>query len=848
MPTLPVSTTSPTADDGSDDDANSNYYSTSKPASTSTMVVMDVENIRGATSFRISHEALLSRIRGWREDRLSLAPTGHSQGDGASFLEPLVWICDHGARPSIHHFSMLAESEGEDDVQMPHNFGAVFVGPGRTADDVIVDLVGVRCGSGSYVASDDDDTIPQPVESSRNTTIVITADAGLISRCQEARRRSSSLSDVIFVEPASLLQQLERYRINAHEEEALFGEVPSLSKPTTSVSGRGTAIEERGKRRSDGKTSTMTSFKDSSIAASQHAKFQARFGNKKKSVDADAVKEEPSDNVDEDSSQTEHDAGDAALAAQLKTEQIRRQMLLSDAYYLARPSKNVRGRRAHTTQAAVHAKYKNRNISKKQQKKLYAKRFGRKWKEDMVHAAVRRKELAAKLQSNLRRTNCNSFEEEDTSFVGEGESGLFARSMNLLETLLMRFEEEQSIRGQSQASGDDIRPAAATSDSTTFLGIESTSGRIGTDDKWDPLGSTVNVPLREGVQDGDKNIAPLRLVVISDTHGFEGALSRFAEQEEVADDDSASPEHHHKMHSDDFLLPQADVLLHCGDFAASGSRKTQRMAARRLDEFLARQTHIPEKIVIQGNHDPDSPAKVIFPHSKALYVRTSSTLTINGVKVALEPFSRRMAFRSIRKRNTSSYAMPSTLPECDILVSHEPPKGVLDLTYHGFSAGSLYLRQLVEHAEHKPRLWLCGHIHESRGVITRQFQPSAVKDSGSEDAADPTTVINASNANSGRANRLVSGAVVVDIERCPSINGGEETAENTLVAQQVDYVDGFVANGSNGTPALAGLGEDLEVYQTRPGVRRRKGVPQSVRQQMKNARASLVLNGADNEE
>ena len=70
------------------------------------------------------------------------------------------------------------------------------------------------------------------------------------------------------------------------------------------------------------------------------------------------------------------------------------------------------------------------------------------------------------------------------------------------------------------------------------------------------------------MQNNDTNLPPLRVVVISDTHGFEGALARF----------------HSKLHSDDFLLPQADILLHCGDFAASGSRKVDLVKhnARRL--------------------------------------------------------------------------------------------------------------------------------------------------------------------------------------------------------------------------------------------------------------------------
>lgn len=803
MPTLPVTSSSSSS-------STSDFYSTSNTISTP-MVVMDVENIRGATSFRISHEALLSRIRLWREDRLSMAPSTSSAS-----LEPLMWVCDHGMSPSIHHYSLFPNDEDENN-KLPHNFGAIFAGD-RTADDVIVDLVQLRCGGlpsyhiesnnnvdyegGSLDVSDD---------MTRNTTIVITADARLISRCQQARRQSSSLSDVIFVEPASLLQQLERYRINSHEEESLFGEalVQASTHQITMPSSKNIDADSGGKR-SDGKTSTMTSFKDSSIAAQQHAKFQARFQNS--SPDTGTISQQ---------SQEESD-NSAAIAAQLKTEQIRRQMLLSDAYYLARPSKS-RGRKSQSTMAAIHANYKNRNISKKQQKKMYAKRFGKKRKEDLANAALKRKQLAAKLQLNLERVSKGRLEDDNDNvdrvpIIDQSRS--VRGGAELLETLLGWFEERRIMIGKKEVHQSSFKKPEQH-DPTTLLGL--TSGQVGVDDKFDPLGSVVNVPLREEqVQSSSKSVAPLRMVVISDTHGFEGALSKFSDDKE-------------HCRSDDFLLPKADLLLHCGDFAASGSRKTQRAAARRLDEFLARQTHIPEKIIVQGNHDPDSPAKVLFPSSKAIYVRSSSTITVNGVHFSLEPFSRRMAYRNIR-RNVASTS-PSDFPKCDILVSHEPPKHILDLTYHGFSAGSFHLKDLVERAENKPRMWLCGHIHESRGILSHKFQPDGADN---EDECEATIVINASNANSGRANRIVSGAVVVEVERLSSNNSEGQSAESTLQSRKVeDY--GYLGNGEDLGLAMAGMdGMEQNEYASRPGVRRRKGIPLSVRQQMKQVRSTLV--------
>jgi hypothetical protein len=67
----------------------------------------------------------------------------------------------------------------------------------------------------------------------------------------------------------------------------------------------------------------------------------------------------------------------------------------------------------------------------------------------------------------------------------------------------------------------------------------------------------------------------------------------------------------------------------------------------------------------------------------------------------------------------------------------------------GTAAGSGFLNKIVAPMQPPPKLWLCGHIHEGRGVAAR----------GS------TTVINAANANRGRATHLDHGAVVVRVDQ-----------------------------------------------------------------------------------
>ncbi|MCE4606504.1 MAG: metallophosphoesterase family protein [Desulfurococcales archaeon] len=52
----------------------------------------------------------------------------------------------------------------------------------------------------------------------------------------------------------------------------------------------------------------------------------------------------------------------------------------------------------------------------------------------------------------------------------------------------------------------------------------------------------------------------------------------------------------------------------------------------------------------------------------------------------------------------------------DVLLTHYPPYQTLDKTIFGIHVGSKRIREFVE--RYKPRLVLCGHIHEARGLIS----------------------------------------------------------------------------------------------------------------------------------
>lgn len=64
--------------------------------------------------------------------------------------------------------------------------------------------------------------------------------------------------------------------------------------------------------------------------------------------------------------------------------------------------------------------------------------------------------------------------------------------------------------------------------------------------------------------------------------------------------------------------------------------------------------------------------------------------------------------------NGVSFGGPDVTRSCDILVVHEPPRGILDAVPSGQHIGSTRIRDLVERLH--PRVVLCGHVHESPGI------------------------------------------------------------------------------------------------------------------------------------
>ncbi|HSH01058.1 MAG TPA: metallophosphoesterase [Anaerolineae bacterium] len=81
-------------------------------------------------------------------------------------------------------------------------------------------------------------------------------------------------------------------------------------------------------------------------------------------------------------------------------------------------------------------------------------------------------------------------------------------------------------------------------------------------------------------------------------------------------------------------------------------------------------------------------------------------------------------------------AMLDTCPPNAIIISHSPPKGVVDVASSGQNLGSTTLRQYI--LDHQPPLVVCGHIHESGGQ-TGYLGDTPVVNAGSQGILWPFT-------------------------------------------------------------------------------------------------------------
>lgn len=162
-------------------------------------------------------------------------------------------------------------------------------------------------------------------------------------------------------------------------------------------------------------------------------------------------------------------------------------------------------------------------------------------------------------------------------------------------------------------------------------------------------------------------------------------------------------------------LPDGDILVICGDYSYRGTIEE----TNTFNDWLTDQPHAT-KLFIAGNHDfifqnNSKLAKSLITAPGAFYLEDSG-IEIKGLKIHGTPWTPTFfdwAFMLDDLSKEMEKKM-SKIPEgLDLLISHGPPKGLLDLTTGGDRAGSQSLLNAIERA--KPKNVVFGHIHEGYG-------------------------------------------------------------------------------------------------------------------------------------
>lgn len=160
----------------------------------------------------------------------------------------------------------------------------------------------------------------------------------------------------------------------------------------------------------------------------------------------------------------------------------------------------------------------------------------------------------------------------------------------------------------------------------------------------------------------------------------------------------------HGLHRKLKDLPEADVIVHSGDFTMAGSENE---AVDFLKWFC--NLSYSHKVFIAGNHDMCLYGATVSGLDDNCQYLCNSGVTIGGVRFYGVPL-----FMEAAMDGTSDKDYRAIPYDTDVLITHQPPYGILDFddNYH---YGSKTLLQRVE--EVKPRLHLFGHKHNSYGSL-----------------------------------------------------------------------------------------------------------------------------------
>lgn len=174
----------------------------------------------------------------------------------------------------------------------------------------------------------------------------------------------------------------------------------------------------------------------------------------------------------------------------------------------------------------------------------------------------------------------------------------------------------------------------------------------------------------------------------------------------------------HNHHKKTVLPSEGEVIVHAGDLTEGGTK-------RELMKFFKWFSNLPfkYKICIAGNHDfylehiSSKNLQQLIPKN-VIYLKDSEVV-INGIKFWGSPYIPFQPNWAFTKTASAMEEHWDKIPkDVDVLITHTPPKGILDETSTEIEVGCPALKDEI--TKKQPPLHIFGHLHENYGKVTLQ--------------------------------------------------------------------------------------------------------------------------------
>jgi len=182
----------------------------------------------------------------------------------------------------------------------------------------------------------------------------------------------------------------------------------------------------------------------------------------------------------------------------------------------------------------------------------------------------------------------------------------------------------------------------------------------------------------------------------------------------------------HTFH-DMMKVPKADIAIFSGDCSNPRESLPNSIEVLKFLKWFG-SLDIEYKIFVAGNHDTSIERKIItqwdFIDNNIIHLWDQQAV-IEGIKIYGSPYTPTFGTGwAFNKDRGNIYKVWNNIPDnADIVVTHGPPKGILDLSYNRDNAlefcGDLALKKRLKIIQ--PKLVCFGHIHNCDNITNQGY-------------------------------------------------------------------------------------------------------------------------------